>query len=98
MGASESKDLMTNMDAFFKGRLEGVDLVMFASQECKMKLKTQRIYSLEQYMNRFGFSNIDTDYANMWEMFLIVFVRDDLLEDVTKVRKMFKPKGKNLVV
>lgn len=47
MGASESKDLLTNMDAFFKDRLKGVDLIIMASQECRMKFKTQRILTLE---------------------------------------------------
>ena len=52
-----------------------------------MSLKTGRIDALEAYLNANGYSNIDNDYSGMWEMFLIVFVRNDLLNHVTKIKK-----------
>ena len=55
----------------------------------------ERIDALESYFNMHGYSNIDTDFSGMWEMFLVVFVRNELLNDVTKVKKQQIAKGKN---
>ena len=106
MGASEDKELLKNLDNLFKNRLKGdfnnssdkVDVILYTSQECKKSLKMERIDTLESYFNANGYSNIDTDFSGMWEMFLMVFVRNELLNDVTKVKKQQIAKGKNGLV
>ena len=48
-------------------------------------------------MNEKGYANIDSEFCDMWEMFLIVFVRNELAMQVSKVKKMIKEKGKSIV-
>ena len=54
------------------------DIVAFCAQECPKRYKTTRASEIEWYMQRLGFNSISAYLLEMWEMFLIVFAKDEL--------------------
>ena len=54
------------------------DIVTFCVQECARKLKSRRADEIETYMDENGFTSISSEFNEMWEMFLLVFVRREL--------------------
>ena len=97
MGQSDSLTLFSRPDKVFPD-IAKFDLVIVCGQECKRQLKNARIIALEQFMDFKGFINLDTQYASMWEMFLICFVKKELLPHVSKVKQAINAKGKNVLV
>lgn len=40
-----------------------------------------------------GFVNLEKNFVSMWEMFLVIFIKQPLKQCVTKVKTDFKAKG-----
>lgn len=73
--------------------IDTFDLVLICAQECPKKFKTKRASEIEQLMNEAGFTSIATEFLDMWEMFLLCFVKRDLFEQVANVSAMKLAKG-----
>ena len=58
-----------------------------------------RIQELEAFMQTKGFKNIDptNGFVYMYQMFLVVFIRQPLLKDVSRVTCQKNAKGKNIL-
>lgn len=54
------------------------DVVAICAQECPRKLKTRRAAEIEAHMTENGFVRISTEFLEMWEMFLLCFVKSHL--------------------
>ena len=70
-------------------------MVAFACQECKKKFRYERMLEIEQFMVPRGFANVDVknQIVGMYEMFMIIFVRKELSNDVSKVVSTYLQKG-----
>jgi len=53
-----------------------------------------RIAELETYLNKQGFINIEESFNNMWEIFMIIFVKEKLATEVQNLKKAQLAKGK----
>lgn len=77
------------------GDMKEYSVVVFASQECRKKYRLERALEIENYMIPRGFVNIDS--ANqmnvMFEMYIIIYVRRELIPDVKKVTATRLEKG-----
>ena len=69
------------------------DLVAICTQECPRKLKAKRASEVEAYMTAHGFISISTEFLEMWEMFLLVFIKASLFDQVANVSAMKIAKG-----
>lgn len=76
-------------------KVDDYDLVAFGTQECPRKYKVERAKEIENFMLPKGFVNIDGDnqMATMFEMFCIVFVKQDLATEVSSVAQTQIAKG-----
>ena len=55
--------------------IEEYDLVAVCFQECPRKFKMKRANEIETYLRQFGFTAVSSEFVDMWEMFLLVFVK-----------------------
>ena len=58
-----------------------------------MKRKSVRADEIEAYMDQMGFTSISTEFPQMWEMFLLVFVKRELFSQTANVSAMKLSKG-----
>lgn len=73
---------------------QNFDIIVITSQEVPRSCKKQRFQDLLNFFEPKGFLNIDDTFCNMWEMFLIVFVKSYLRPEITCIRKETIAKGK----
>jgi len=69
------------------------DLVVFCAQECPRKMKTKRAAEIEQYMGSMGFTTMSSEFLEMWEMFLLCFIKSELFGHTANVSAMKIAKG-----
>jgi hypothetical protein len=69
-------------------------MIVIGCQEVSRNLKTARIAELETYLNKQGFVNIEVSFNNMWEIFMIIFVKERLATEVQSLKKTQIAKGK----
>ena len=68
-------------------------MIAVCVQECPRKMKTRRVYEVECFMDEIGLTTISAELLDMWEMFLIVFVRRELFTETANVSAMKIAKG-----
>lgn len=91
MGRKSQKIFDENPELLF-GNLDNIDVIIYSSQECKRAIKTQVMESIEAYVNEKGFVLIG--FEQMWEMFVIAFIRRDLRFEVKQIQTNSIAKGK----
>ena len=69
------------------------DLVAICVQECPRKVKSKRASELEVHMNAMGYHAISAELLDMWEMFLLVFIKRELVAETANVSAMKLAKG-----
>lgn len=69
-------------------------MIVISCQEIVRSLKTTYLEFLEIFLQGKGFVNIEDSYNGMWEMFMIIFVKSNLQNEVSGVKKMQIAKGK----
>ena len=69
------------------------DLVAICAQECPRKFKTTRAAEIEEFMRDEGFATISSELVDMWEMFIIVFVKINLYDQIGSVNTTKLAKG-----
>ena len=72
---------------------ETYDVVAICAQECPRKFKTRRATEIEAYMRQQGFTTVSNELLDMWEMFLLVFVKAGLFDQITNVSTAKLAKG-----
>ena len=73
--------------------IEQYDVVAICAQECPRKMKTKRAAEIEAYMATKGFITISSEFLEMWEMFLLCFIKSELFEETANVSAMKIAKG-----
>lgn len=56
-------------------------------------MKTKRAAEIEAYMRQLGFTTVSNELVDMWEMFLVVFIKQDLFDKVANVSTAKLAKG-----
>ncbi|CAG9311592.1 INPP5D [Blepharisma stoltei] len=70
---------------------EGHDVIALGFQECKKSKRVAWLTALNNYLDSKEYSMIA--FISMWEMFLIIYARDELKEKITDIQKLYKPTG-----
>jgi len=59
-------------------KAEKYDMIVVTCQEIVRSLKTTYVEFLEVFLEEKGFVNIEDSYNEMWEMFMVIFVKSHL--------------------
>ena len=67
---------------------ENFDIIVITCQEVLRENKKIHLVELETFLLSKGFVNIEDSFNGMWELIMIVFVKSQLHNAVSSVKKM----------
>ena len=73
-------------------------MIAFCTQECPRKEKLARATEIEAIMHLNGFVSVYQGHLEMWQMFLVIYVKYEFREDISNVNVGMIAKGfKNVI-
>ena len=93
MGGANQQVFVQEPSSIFGDKVAKYDMIAFCAQECPRSQKTKRAQEIEAYLAPYGFVSISTEFLEMWEMFLVCFIKADLAGDLSNVNGTKIAKG-----